>query len=142
AALLVYVQSILGGLVGSRWAAHQCFGLAELCSVMNLHIIGVVPPTLAVVALVVSVWRTPALNQWLRGLANTAGLLLIVQIALGVATFKLRLQVEPLTVSHQCIGAALLGCLVCFTVLSLRDVRLHQRTVCADSVSTVAMSAQ
>jgi heme a synthase len=123
AAGLVYGQSILGGLVGSRWAAHQCFGLAELCGVMNAHLLGVVPPTLAVVALVISVWRTPALNVRLRNLANAAGLLVVLQIGLGIATFKLRLQVEPLTVLHQTIGAALLGTLLCFSVLALRDLR-------------------
>ncbi len=126
AAVLVYGQSIIGGLVGSRWAAHQCFGVADLCNVMNTHIAGVVPPTLAVVALVISVWRRPALSSWLRNLANVAGLLVVLQIALGVATFKLRLQVEPLTVCHQAIGAALLGTLVCFTVLSLRDFLTHR----------------
>jgi cytochrome c oxidase assembly protein subunit 15 len=46
----------------------------------------------------------------------------VLQILLGVATFKLRLQVEPLTVSHQAIGAALLGTLVAFTVLAWRDL--------------------
>jgi heme A synthase len=46
---------------------------------------------------------------------------LILQILLGIATFRLHLQVEPLTVSHQAIGAALLGTLVSFTVLALRD---------------------
>jgi cytochrome c oxidase assembly protein subunit 15 len=50
-----------------------------------------------------------------------AGGLLSLQILLGFATFRLHLQVEPLTVSHQAIGAALLGTLVVFTVLSLRD---------------------
>ncbi len=128
AAVLVYCQSIIGGLVGSRWAAHQCFGVADLCSVMNTHLFGVVPPTLAVASLALLVWRTPALSPWLRGLANTAGALVLLQIALGVATFKLRLQVEPLTVCHQFIGAALLGSLVCFTVLSLRDFRAQRLT--------------
>ncbi|MEO1685605.1 MAG: heme A synthase [Cyanobacteria bacterium J06631_12] len=123
AAVLVYLQSIVGGLVASRWAAHQCFGLSDLCSVMNTHIAGVVPPTLAVALLVCSVWRTPALSHALRLLANSAGLLVLLQIALGVATLKLRLQVEPLTVCHQTIGAALLGCLVGFTVLAIRDYR-------------------
>lgn len=123
AAVLVYIQSIIGGLVASRWAAHQCFGLSDLCQVMNTHIAGVVPPTLAVALLVFSVWRTPALNHHLRMLANGAGVLVLLQIALGVATLKLHLQVEPLTVCHQSIGAALLGCLVSFTVLALRDYR-------------------
>jgi cytochrome c oxidase assembly protein subunit 15 len=44
-----------------------------------------------------------------------------LQIALGVATFYWRLQVELLTVSHQATGAALLGVLVAFTGLALRD---------------------
>ncbi|MEL6470480.1 MAG: heme A synthase [Cyanobacteria bacterium J06623_4] len=129
AAVLVYLQSIVGGLVASRWAAHQCFGLSDLCSVMNTHIAGVVPPTLAVALLVYSVWRTPALNHALRLLANSAGLLVLLQIALGVATLKLRLQVEPLTVCHQTIGAALLGCLVSFTVLAIRDYRSFPQPV-------------
>ena len=124
AAVLVYGQSLIGGLVGSRWAAHQCFGVADLCSVMNTHIAGVVPPTLAVAVLVISVWRRPALDGWLRNLSSAAGLLVLLQIALGVATFKLRLQVEPLTVCHQAIGAALLGALVAFTALSFRDLKI------------------
>jgi cytochrome c oxidase assembly protein subunit 15 len=121
AAILIYLQSLLGGLVGSRWAAHQCFGQAELCEVMNSHLLGVVPPTLAIVGLVWQVWSTPALDRRLRSKANLAGLLLLLQIGLGIATFRLHLQVEPLTVCHQAVGAALLGTLVSFTILALRD---------------------
>ena len=43
------------------------------------------------------------------------------QLVLGIATFRLRLQVEPLTVAHHTLGAALVGTLVCFTVLAFRD---------------------
>ncbi|MBW4559020.1 MAG: heme A synthase [Trichormus sp. ATA11-4-KO1] len=121
AAILVYLQSLLGALVGSRWALHQCFGGSQLCSVMYSHIFGLVPPTLATLAVVFISWRTPALHPALRRLANMAGALLILQILLGVATFRLHLQVEPLTVSHQAVGAALLGALVGFTVLAVRD---------------------
>ncbi|MCA6605273.1 MAG: heme A synthase, partial [Pseudanabaena sp. M007S1SP1A06QC] len=35
-------------------------------------------------------------------------------------TYKLHLQVEPLTIAHQATGSALLGTLVCFTVLAFR----------------------
>lgn len=119
--VLVYLQSLLGALVGSRWALHQCFGISQLCTVMYSHIGGVLPPTVATLFLVFVSWRTPALHPALRRLANIAGSLLVLQIVLGVATLKLRLQVEPLTVSHQAIGAALLGTLVVFTVLALRD---------------------
>lgn len=121
AAILVYLQSLLGALVGSRWALHQCFGGSQLCSVMYSHIFGLIPPTLATLAVVLISWRTPALHPALRRLANMSGVLLILQIVLGVATFRLHLQVEPLTVSHQAVGAALLGSLVAFTVLALRD---------------------
>ncbi|OYD96244.1 heme A synthase [Nostoc sp. 'Peltigera membranacea cyanobiont' 210A] len=121
AAVLVYLQSLLGALVGSRWALHQCLGGSQLCTVMYSHIAGLVPPTVATLAMVFICWRTPALHPALRRLANMAGALLSLQILLGFATFKLHLQVEPLTVSHQAIGATLLGTLVAFTVLSLRD---------------------
>lgn len=121
AVVLVYGQSILGGLVGSRWAAHQCFGLSELCSVVNAHLLGVVPASLAVILLAVFAWRTPALDVKLRFQVHLAFGLLVLQLILGLATFRLHLQIEPLTVCHQTVGAALLGTLVCFTVLSLRD---------------------
>jgi cytochrome c oxidase assembly protein subunit 15 len=65
--------------------------------------------------------RTPALHPTLRQLANLAAGLVVLQILLGVATWRLHLQVEPLTVAHQAVGAALLGTLVTFTVLALRD---------------------
>ncbi|NJR49853.1 MAG: heme A synthase [Leptolyngbyaceae cyanobacterium CSU_1_3] len=126
AAILVYFQSILGGLVSSRWALHQCFGGNQLCAVMNSHLVGVVPATIATLTLVILVWRTPALHPALRRLANFAGFLLVLQIALGVATFRLHLQVEPLTIAHQAIGASLLGTLIVFTVLSLRDTPVPQ----------------
>lgn len=121
AAILVYLQSILGGLVGSRWALHQCFGGFQLCNVMNAHLLGVFPPTVATLALVWLVWRTPALDNNLRILAKAATGLISLQIILGIATFRLHLQVEPLTITHQLVGASLLGVLVAFSVLAIRD---------------------
>ena len=121
AAILVYLQSILGGLVGSRWALHQCFGGSQLCSVMNAHVLGVVPPTLATIAVVWLARKTPGLHRSLRTLANSAVGLLSLQILLGIATFKLHLQVEPLTVTHQVVGASLLGVLIAFAILAMRD---------------------
>lgn len=134
AVALVYGQSLLGGLVGSRWAAHQCFGLAELCGVVNAHLLGIVPASLSVILLAVWVWRTPALDGVLRSQANIAFGLLILQLILGYATFRLHLQVEPLTVCHQAIGAALLGTLVCFTVLSVRDSSLSEENLNSSAI--------
>lgn len=121
AAGLIYLQSLSGGLVGSRWALHQCLSVAQLCSVMNTHLLGVLPASLATLLVVVFAWRTPALHRSLRQLANLAAALLGLQILLGVATFRLHLQVELLTILHQMIGASLLGTLVCFAVLAWRD---------------------
>jgi cytochrome c oxidase assembly protein subunit 15 len=121
AAICIYIQSILGALVGSQWAVHQCLSDSTLCAVMNSHIAGVIPATLATLTLTILAWRTPALHPRLRRLAKVAGSLLVLQIALGIATFKLRLQVESLTIAHQAIGAVLLGSLITFTVLAFRD---------------------
>jgi heme a synthase len=121
ATILVYLQSILGGLVASRWALHQCFGISQLCGVMNSHIIGVFPATIATFVLVVVTWLTPAIPNLLRRLGLVVIGLVSLQIFLGIATFRLHLQVEPLTVAHHTIGAALLGTLVGFTVLAMRD---------------------
>jgi len=121
AVLLVYLQSLSGGLVGSQWAVHQCLLVSQLCSVMNTHLFGVVPASLATLAIVIVARRTAALSAPLRSLAAGAGFLLLLQVVLGIATFRLHLQVELLTVSHQAIGASLLGTLVCFTVLAWRD---------------------
>ncbi|MDY7021855.1 MAG: heme A synthase [Cyanobacteriota bacterium] len=126
AAILVYLQSLIGGLVASQWALHQCFGGSQLCTVMNSHIAGVVPPTVATLIVVVVAWRTYALHPLLRTLANWAGICVAAQIAVGVATFRLHLQVEPLTVTHQAIAAILLGLLIALTVLAFRD-RSSQR---------------
>ena len=123
AAILVYVQCLLGALVGSRWALHQCFGGSQLCAVMNSHIIGVVPATLATLAVVATAWRTPALHPTLRKLAWVAGGIVVLQVLLGVATFYLHLQVEPLTVTHHTVGAALFATLVALTTLGLREAK-------------------
>jgi heme a synthase len=125
AAIGIYLQSLLGGLVASRWAVHQCFGTSQLCLVMNSHIAGVFPATIAVMAIVL--WtryqkkNTSNLNPWLTRISHSALLLLLTQIALGITTYRLRLQVEVLTVSHQMVGALLLGSLVAFTTVAWRD---------------------
>jgi cytochrome c oxidase assembly protein subunit 15 len=121
ATIVIYAQSILGALVGSQWALHQCLSTSTLCTVMNSHLMGVLPATAAVLILGGWAWRTPALHPALRRLSTLAVGLVGLQVLVGVATFKLRLQVQPLTVVHQAIGAVLLGSLVIFTVLAFRD---------------------
>ncbi len=121
AAVCVYMQSVLGALVASRWAVHQCLDTAALCHVLNTHMFSAVPASIAVLWLIVRTWRTAALHPFLRRLAGMMLTLLLLQVAIGVSTLRLHLQVEWLTVSHQAVGAALVGVLVCYTVLALRD---------------------
>jgi heme a synthase len=122
AAIAVYAQSLLGGLVASQWALHQCFGQTQLCGVLNTHLIGVVPATLTTVAVLVWLARyRAALDPGLKRLGWLVAGLLLTQIGLGFATFRLHLQVEPLTVAHQMIGAALLGSLIATTVLAWKS---------------------
>jgi cytochrome c oxidase assembly protein subunit 15 len=47
--------------------------------------------------------------------------LLVTQICLGVATMRLHLQVEPLTVAHHTVAALLLSVLVAFSILAHRN---------------------
>lgn len=122
AVIFVYLQSILGALVASQWALHQCFATQDMCIVLNTHLLGVIPATFASIALVVTSLLTKVISPMLRRVSVIAGLLVIAQVAIGYATYKLHLQVEPLTVAHQAIGSALLGTLVCFTVLAFRAI--------------------
>lgn len=128
ATLLVYAQSLLGGLVASRWSVHQCLAGDQLCTILRSHIVGVAPPTLATIALIILARRTPALSVGLRRLAQIAGLCLVAQIGLGISTLYLHLQIELLTILHQMVGATLLGTLVCFTTLAIRDRTVAQQT--------------
>ncbi len=120
AGIMVYGQSLLGGLVATRWALHQCFGQQQLCNVMNNHLMGVVPATLSVLTLVILAMKTAELSKVLRRGIHYVGMILLIQLILGYATFRLHLQVEPLTVMHQLIGALLLGSIVLFTLLTYR----------------------
>ncbi|MEM9534796.1 MAG: heme A synthase [Cyanobacteria bacterium P01_A01_bin.3] len=120
ATVAIYGQSILGALVASQWALHLCFGESELCRVMNAHLLGILPAATATLSVAIATWIAPTKTAGLRRLSYLATLLLIAQLAVGTATYRLHLQVEPLTVTHQAIGAALLGTLLCFTLLAWR----------------------
>lgn len=121
--VLVYGQCLLGGLVASRWAVHQCLDSERLCNVMNHHLFGVFPPTIAVLLIVGMIYQTPALTPVLRRLGYSLLGVLGLQVSLGLLTLRWHLQVEPLTVAHHTIGATLLGLLIALTVLAWRDTK-------------------
>ena len=121
ATFCVYFQSILGALVASRWAVHQCLTTSSLCHVLTRHYIGVIPATLSVLWVVFLSWRTPALHPWLRRLTVVSAGLLLLQVSLGLSTLKFHLQIVALTVAHQAVGASLLGVCIIYSALALRD---------------------
>ncbi|MBD2100115.1 heme A synthase [Leptolyngbya sp. FACHB-261] len=127
AAITLYAQSLLGGLVASQWALHACLGSSLLCSVMNNHLLGIVPAVVAILAVVVVAWRTSNLSPGLRRVAFVSGSLLLLQLGLGLATFRLQLQVQPLTVAHLVTGVTMFGSLVVLTTLAWKQrVQLQQ----------------
>jgi heme a synthase len=127
AVICVYGQSVLGALVASRWAVHQCLETSSLCHVLTRHYIGVFPASLSVMAVLFFSWRTPALHPWLRRLNFAGAGLLVLQIALGLSTLRFHLQLAALTVAHQVVGASLLGVCLVYSVIALRD-RLQTRS--------------
>jgi cytochrome c oxidase assembly protein subunit 15 len=138
AATCVYCQSLLGALVASRWAVHQCLDTAKLCQILSSHRLSAIPVSLAVLLLVYRVWRTPTLTLGLRRLAQVALIFLTVQVAIGISTLRLHLQVEWLTVSHQIVAALLFGSLVLFSVFALREqaaAACHSDAAVTDSIS-------
>jgi heme a synthase len=140
-ALCIYLQSVLGALVASRWAVHQCLDIAQLCQVLNSHMVSAVPASLSVLWVAYKAWQTAALHPTLRRLVQMAVGLLTLQIAIGVSTLRLHLQVEWLTVSHQVIGATLFGTLVLFSMVALRDrARAHHHLFEMPSVAGVGTS--
>lgn len=118
--ICIYSQSLMGGVVASRWALHQCFGQQQLCTVMNSHLLGVIPATLSAIVVITVALRTKPLPRILRYVVYGTGLCLVLQLLLGYATFRLHLQVEILTILHQFIGAMLLGSVVFFTAATYR----------------------
>jgi cytochrome c oxidase assembly protein subunit 15 len=115
AVVCVYCQSILGGLVASQWAVHQCLDSQELCTVIYNHFWGIVPAVLATLWVVVLAWSK------LRPFSFLLLAVLIAQLCVGYTTYRLQLSVPALTVMHQAIGAILLGSLVAWTTLNCRS---------------------
>jgi len=106
AALLIYLQCVLGGLLASQWATGRCLHLLQGCHWLMAHRLLAFAALVAIVALPVkaaaSAWPYP-----LQRLAFAAGLLVLLQAGLGVLTLHLSLSQPLVTIGHQ-LGAALL----------------------------------
>jgi heme a synthase len=136
-AVVIYAQSILGGLVSTQWALSQCLANSDrLCTVMNNHLFGVIPVCTLVLAVGIGGGLSKSLDSLSKNLSFVAVGLLFLQAVIGVSTYRLHLQVEPLTVAHQSVGALLLGTMIALTVLGFR------RQNSASLVPTIALNNQ
>ena len=104
-------QCLLGGAMASQWAAQRCLDLGEGCRWLAAHRQAAPVAGLLVLLTAASGLLLPAGLRLLQGLAASAGLLVVGQMALGQATLRLQLDVPGVTVAHQ-IGAALLVALL------------------------------
>ena len=106
AALAVYLQCVLGGLLASQWATGRCLHLLQGCQWLMAHRLLAAAALVAVVVLplkaAAAAWPHP-----LQRLAFAAGLLVLLQAGLGVLTLHLSLSQPLVTIGHQ-LGAALL----------------------------------
>lgn len=119
-AFLVYGQSLLGGIVASRWAVHQCLDSQEFCGVIANHLWGIIPASLGVLLSAGWAWRRFSL------LSSGAFLLWLLQLSIGYSTYKLQLSVPALTVMHQAVGALLLASLITIATLSVSPVNTQE----------------
>ena len=114
--LAVSGQCLLGARMATSWASQRCLEAGHSCEWVQWHRAAATPAALSVVlfvsvALISSSW---ARRQW--PLLLMAPLLVGVQIALGVTTFRLGLSQPAVTVAHQlvaCLLVAVLASLTC-----------------------------
>ncbi len=126
ATLLLLGQCVLGASMSSQWAADFCLQAGEGCRWLLAHRLGAYPAAVAILSLAVGSLFTGTAAAGLRPLALTSGLLVVVQIVLGVQTLRLQLQVPAVTIAHQLLAGllvALLGALLGRCLLGLAPLR-------------------
>lgn len=106
---LVLCQCVLGGAMASHWAVDQCLASGEHCGFLLRHRQLAMPAALSVAVLAGGTLLSPATDLRLRGLALMAASLVGVQVALGILTLRVQLQMPLLTMSHQLVAALLMA---------------------------------
>ena len=133
AALVVYLQCILGGLLASQWATARCLQWMQGCHWLVAHRTMAVAAAAAVLLLAAVTLAKPW-PQRLQRLAGSAGLLVVLQLLLGQLTLHLALSRPLVTIAHQLMAAVLVGLLV-----SLARLMHAQPLVPVPSTTTTAV---
>jgi cytochrome c oxidase assembly protein subunit 15 len=119
ALLLVLAQCLLGGSMASQWAADQCFSSGSGCRWLLAHRQLALPAAVAVLGLAAATPLLPSGQGQLPGLALGAAGLVAIQVALGIWTLRLQLDVPLVTIAHQLTAALLVGLLAAVVARSL-----------------------
>jgi heme a synthase len=111
ALVAVLAQCLLGGAMASRWAAGSCLQSGVSCSWIGAH-----RQLASAVALTVGLQALAAISllrqqRLVLGLSLGALALVLVQIGLGVSSWRLQLQAPLVTVAHQVVAALLVAML-------------------------------
>ncbi len=111
ALVLVFSQSLLGGLMASQWAADQCLASGEACQWLLAHRQLALGAAGGVALMAATAPLLPRGLGHLQGLAFGAIGLVALQVGLGIWTLKLQLAVQAVTVAHQLVAALLVALL-------------------------------
>ncbi len=111
ALVLVFSQSLLGGLMASQWAADQCLASGEACQWLLAHRQLALGAAGGVALMAATAPLLPRGLGHLQGLAFWAIGLVALQVGLGIWTLKLQLAVQAVTVAHQLVAALLVALL-------------------------------
>ena len=106
--LLIYGQCIAGALMATQWASGRCLRLAEGCHWLSAHRALATPVAAVALVSVLLVLGLPSPGAS-RRLMLLAGLLVVLQVLLGVMTLRLALAEPLVTVGHQLIAALLIA---------------------------------
>ena len=109
-------QCLMGGRMATSWAAQRCLAAGDACRWLLWHRLGAMPAAglvllLVAVGLLASGWSR---RQWPWLLS--AAVLVASQVALGISTLRLGLQLPFVTVAHQLVAALLVALLAALLV--------------------------
>jgi cytochrome c oxidase assembly protein subunit 15 len=104
-------QCLAGAAMASQWAADRCLAAGEACRWLALHRSAAIPAALLSTLPALAALALPPGSRVPRRLALAAVALVLVQVALGIATLRAQLSEPLLTVAHQVVAALLVAVL-------------------------------
>ncbi len=111
-------QSLIGGRIASTWSVQLCSSQQLHCQSFLLHRAFAIPITISLFALVGTALLSGGWprSQW--PFLISVSFLVLIQIAIGSATFSFNLSKPLLTISHQLIASLLIALLAAISFRS------------------------